>query len=95
MAAEVSDSSVEKTVAPIVSTPEVVVGESTQPIGREGSSRVLIKVPTEALAEPLKEGMEIVSPNSLSSERTHTEGSEGIPHPKTSEELIEELNGKW
>lgn len=50
VAAEVSDSSVEKKVAPIVSTSEVVVGESTQPIGREGSSGVLIKVPAEALA---------------------------------------------
>ncbi|OAE29546.1 hypothetical protein AXG93_2676s1010 [Marchantia polymorpha subsp. ruderalis] len=35
--------------------------------------------------------MEIASPNSLSSERTHTVGSEGIPHPKTSEELVKEL----
>lgn len=35
--------------------------------------------------------MEIVSSNSLSSERTQTAGSEGIPHPKTSEELVKEL----
>ncbi|OAE21954.1 hypothetical protein AXG93_242s1380 [Marchantia polymorpha subsp. ruderalis] len=89
--AEVSDSNVENSVAPIVSTPKVAVGESTQPIWREGSSGVLIKVPTEALAEPSKEGMEIVSPNSLSSEQTQTAGSEGIPQPKTSEELIKEL----
>ncbi|OAE30676.1 hypothetical protein AXG93_1422s1000 [Marchantia polymorpha subsp. ruderalis] len=65
--------------------------ESPPPVGREGSSGVLIKLPAEALAEPLKEGMEIVSPNSLSSERTQTAGSEGIPHPKTSEELVKEL----
>ncbi|OAE32997.1 hypothetical protein AXG93_4678s1010 [Marchantia polymorpha subsp. ruderalis] len=68
VAAEVLDSSIEKTVAPIVSTPKVAVGESTQPVGMEGSSGVLIKVPAEALVEPLKEGMEIVDPNSLSSE---------------------------
>ncbi|OAE21818.1 hypothetical protein AXG93_2550s1570 [Marchantia polymorpha subsp. ruderalis] len=91
MAAEVSDRSLEKTVALIVSTPEVEVGESTQPVEREGSSGVLIEVPAEALAEPLKEGMEIVSPNSLSMERTQTTGSEEIPHPKTSEELVKEL----
>ncbi|OAE27649.1 hypothetical protein AXG93_3337s1120 [Marchantia polymorpha subsp. ruderalis] len=57
----------------------------------EGSSDVLIKVPAEAPAEPLKEGMEIFSPNSLSSERTHTAGSEETPHPKISEELVKEL----
>ncbi|OAE29071.1 hypothetical protein AXG93_146s1490 [Marchantia polymorpha subsp. ruderalis] len=74
--AEVSDSSVEKTVAPIVSTPEIVVGESTQPVGREGSLGILIEVLAESMAEPLKEGMEIISPNSLSSERTRTAGSE-------------------
>ncbi|OAE33507.1 hypothetical protein AXG93_1467s1090 [Marchantia polymorpha subsp. ruderalis] len=60
-------------------------------IGRKGSSRLLIEVPVEALAEPSKEGMEIVSPNSLSLERTQTAGSEGIPHPKTSEKLVKEL----
>ncbi|OAE22558.1 hypothetical protein AXG93_731s1010 [Marchantia polymorpha subsp. ruderalis] len=91
VAAEVSDSNVEKTVAPIVSTPKVIMGESTQHVGREVSSGVLIEVPAETLAEPLKEGMEIVSPNFLSSERTQTAGSERIPHLKTSEESIKEL----
>ncbi|OAE31763.1 hypothetical protein AXG93_4874s1280 [Marchantia polymorpha subsp. ruderalis] len=88
---EVSDSSVEKTVAPIVSTSEVAVGESTQAVEMEGPSGVLIEVPADAPAEPLKEGMKIVSPNSLSSERTWSTGSEEIPHPKMSEELVKEL----
>lgn len=57
------------TVAPILGTPEVIVGESTQPVEIEGPSWVLIEVPAEASAEPLKEGTEMVSPNSLSSER--------------------------
>ncbi|OAE30335.1 hypothetical protein AXG93_4201s1360 [Marchantia polymorpha subsp. ruderalis] len=87
VAAEVSDSSVEKTVAPIVNTPEVAAGESPPSVGGEGSLGVLIEVPAEALMTPLKEGMEIVSSNSLSSERTQTTESEGIPHSKTSEEL--------
>ncbi|OAE24506.1 hypothetical protein AXG93_2194s1000 [Marchantia polymorpha subsp. ruderalis] len=43
------------------------------------------------LLQPLKEGIEIVSPNSLSLERARSTGSEGTPHPKTSEELIKEL----
>ncbi|OAE30295.1 hypothetical protein AXG93_3964s1080 [Marchantia polymorpha subsp. ruderalis] len=60
VAAEVSDSSVEKTIALIVSTSEVVVGESTQHVEMEGPSGVLIKVPADAPAEPLKERMEIV-----------------------------------
>ncbi|OAE20210.1 hypothetical protein AXG93_1219s1100 [Marchantia polymorpha subsp. ruderalis] len=45
----------------------------------------------KTLAEPLKEGMERVSPNSLSLDRTQTAGSEGIPHPKKSKELVNEL----
>ncbi|OAE24344.1 hypothetical protein AXG93_4343s1090 [Marchantia polymorpha subsp. ruderalis] len=61
VAAEVSDSSVEKTVAPIVNTPKVAVGESTPPVKREGTSGVLIKVSADAPAEPLKEGTEIVA----------------------------------
>ncbi|OAE31752.1 hypothetical protein AXG93_4874s1150 [Marchantia polymorpha subsp. ruderalis] len=36
MTTEVSDSSVEKTIAPIVSTPEVATGESTQPVEIKG-----------------------------------------------------------
>ncbi|OAE32748.1 hypothetical protein AXG93_512s1010 [Marchantia polymorpha subsp. ruderalis] len=57
----------------------------------EGPSEVLIEVPADASAEPLKEEMEIVRPNSLSSERTRSAGSEETPHPKTSEELVKEL----
>ncbi|OAE19799.1 hypothetical protein AXG93_1168s1000 [Marchantia polymorpha subsp. ruderalis] len=77
---EVSDSSVEKTIAPIVSTPEVAVGKSTQPVVIEGPSAVLIEVPTDVTAERLKEGTEMVSPNSLSSERTR---------------LLRRLEGLW
>ncbi|OAE24085.1 hypothetical protein AXG93_1535s1010 [Marchantia polymorpha subsp. ruderalis] len=54
----------------------------------EGSLGMLIKVRADAPAEPLKEGMEIVSPNSLSSERTRSARSEETPHPKTNEELV-------
>lgn len=44
VAAEASDSSVEKTVAPIMYEPEVVVGEQRQPVEVERSSEVLIEV---------------------------------------------------
>ncbi|OAE22910.1 hypothetical protein AXG93_2777s1020 [Marchantia polymorpha subsp. ruderalis] len=47
-------------VAPIVSTPEVVVGESTQPVEIEGPSAILIKVLADGTVEPLKEGTEMV-----------------------------------
>ncbi|OAE18216.1 hypothetical protein AXG93_3354s1040 [Marchantia polymorpha subsp. ruderalis] len=57
----------------------------------EVPSGVLIEVPANAPAEPLKKETEIVSPNSLSSERTRSAGSEEIPHSKTSEELVKEL----
>ncbi|OAE22795.1 hypothetical protein AXG93_2035s1790 [Marchantia polymorpha subsp. ruderalis] len=81
----------EKTVAPIVSTPEVAVGEPTQHVEIEGPSTVLIEVPADGTAEPLREGVEIVSLNSLSSERTQSAGSEEVLQPKTSEELAKEL----
>ncbi|OAE25794.1 hypothetical protein AXG93_3912s1000 [Marchantia polymorpha subsp. ruderalis] len=82
---------VEKTVAPIVKTPEVKAGKSTRPLVIEGPSAVLIKVPADITAEPLKEGTEMVSSNSLSSEQTRSVGSEEVPQPKTSEELVKEL----
>ncbi|OAE29181.1 hypothetical protein AXG93_1862s1390 [Marchantia polymorpha subsp. ruderalis] len=91
VAAEVSDSSVEKTIVPIVSTSKVTVGESTQLVEIERPSGVLIEVPADAPAEPLKERMEILSPNSLSSERIRHAGSEETSHSKTSEELVKEL----
>ncbi|OAE24398.1 hypothetical protein AXG93_4530s1000 [Marchantia polymorpha subsp. ruderalis] len=50
MAAKVSDSSVKKIVAPIVSIAEVVVGESIQPVEMEGPSGVLIEVLADAPA---------------------------------------------
>ncbi|OAE19010.1 hypothetical protein AXG93_2839s1050 [Marchantia polymorpha subsp. ruderalis] len=60
VAAEMSDSSVEKTVASLVSTPEVAVGESTHSVNVEGPSGVLIEVVADAPAEPLKEGTEML-----------------------------------
>lgn len=75
---EVSDNSVEKTVAPIVSTPEVVVGESTQPMEIEVPSRVLIEVLADVPAEPLKEGTKMASPNSLSLKRTRSVGMSAV-----------------
>ncbi|OAE31239.1 hypothetical protein AXG93_2356s1040 [Marchantia polymorpha subsp. ruderalis] len=69
----------------------IEVGKSTQPVEMEEPLGVLIEVPTYAPAKPLKERTEIVSSNSLSSERTRGAGNEEIPHPKTSEELVEEL----
>lgn len=56
MLTEVSDSSVEKTVAPIVNTLEVAVGESTQPVEIEGTSGVLIEAPAHVTAEPFEGG---------------------------------------
>ncbi|OAE23726.1 hypothetical protein AXG93_4776s1080 [Marchantia polymorpha subsp. ruderalis] len=57
----------------------------------EGPSEVLTEVQADLPAEPLKEGTEMVSPNSLSSERTRSVGSEEISQPKTSEELVKEV----
>ncbi|OAE35067.1 hypothetical protein AXG93_1679s1000 [Marchantia polymorpha subsp. ruderalis] len=91
VAAEVSDSSVQKTMAPIMYEPEVAVGESKQHVEVGGSLEVLIEVPADTPAEPLKEGVEIVSPNSLSSERTRSAGSEETPQPKKDDELMKEL----
>ncbi|OAE31765.1 hypothetical protein AXG93_4874s1300 [Marchantia polymorpha subsp. ruderalis] len=88
---EVSDSSVEKTVVPIVDPPKVATGESTQPVVIEVPSAVLVKVPADVTVESSKEGTEMVSPNSISSERTRFVGSEEVPQSKTSEELAKEL----
>ncbi|OAE24794.1 hypothetical protein AXG93_3086s1010 [Marchantia polymorpha subsp. ruderalis] len=60
MVTEVSDSSVEKTVAPIVSTSEVAVGESTQPVEIKASLAVLIEVPADGTVERSKERTEMV-----------------------------------
>ncbi|OAE25405.1 hypothetical protein AXG93_4620s2200 [Marchantia polymorpha subsp. ruderalis] len=49
-----------KSVAPSVSTPEVAVGESTQPMKIEGPSGVLTEVSGDVPVEPLKEGTEMV-----------------------------------
>ncbi|OAE22374.1 hypothetical protein AXG93_2318s1210 [Marchantia polymorpha subsp. ruderalis] len=89
----VLDSSVEKTVAPIVSIPEVAVCESIESVEIEVPSGVPTEVQADVPAEPLKERIEMVSPNSLSSERTRSVGSEDTeePQPKTNEELVKEL----
>lgn len=76
MITEVLDSNVEKTFAPIVDTLEVAAGESTQPVVIEGPSADLVEVPEDKTVEPSKEGTEMISPNSLSSERTRSLGSE-------------------
>ncbi|OAE34437.1 hypothetical protein AXG93_2886s1000 [Marchantia polymorpha subsp. ruderalis] len=91
VAAEESDSSVEKTVAPIMYEPEAAVGEQRQPVEVGRSSEVLIEVLADMPTEPLKEGVEIISPNSLSSERTRSARSEETPQPKRDEELVKEL----
>ncbi|OAE19721.1 hypothetical protein AXG93_411s1270 [Marchantia polymorpha subsp. ruderalis] len=88
---EYKDSSVEKTVAPIMYAPEVAVGESTQPVEAGGSLSVLIEVPADTSAKPLKEGTNIVSLNSLSSERTRSARSEETLQRKTNDELVKEL----
>ncbi|OAE23110.1 hypothetical protein AXG93_1856s1000 [Marchantia polymorpha subsp. ruderalis] len=58
--AEVSDSSVEKTVAPIVNTSDAGVAEATWPMERGGPSGVSIKVSAASPEEPLKEKKELV-----------------------------------
>ncbi|OAE22965.1 hypothetical protein AXG93_1384s1010 [Marchantia polymorpha subsp. ruderalis] len=88
--AEVSDSSVEKTVAPIVNTSKVAVGESTRPVEIGGPSGVLIEVPADIPAEPLKEGTELISPISLSSEQTRSARGEETPQLKMNEDLEKE-----
>lgn len=72
---EVSNNSVEKTVAPIVEPPKVAAGKTTQSVVIEGPLAVLIKVSVNIIVEPLKEGTEMVSPNSLSLKRTRSVGT--------------------
>lgn len=55
MIAEVSDSSVEKTVATIVNTSKVAASEVTRPVETGVPSGVSIEVPANIPAEPLKE----------------------------------------
>lgn len=88
---EASDSSVEKTIAPIIATPEVVNGESTQLVVTKGPSALLVEVPTDITVEPSKEGTEMVSPNSLSSERTWSVRSEYVLQPKIRGEVATEV----
>ncbi|OAE26891.1 hypothetical protein AXG93_4762s1010 [Marchantia polymorpha subsp. ruderalis] len=57
---EVSDSSVEKTVAPIVHTSEFAASKVMRPVEIGVPSEVSIEVPADIPAEPLKEGTEVV-----------------------------------
>ncbi|OAE21736.1 hypothetical protein AXG93_1618s1000 [Marchantia polymorpha subsp. ruderalis] len=84
---EVSDSSVEKTMAPIVNTSKVAVGEVTRPVEIGGPSRVSIEVPADIPAEPLKEGTKLISPISLSSEQTRSARGEETPQLKMNEDM--------
>ncbi|OAE33728.1 hypothetical protein AXG93_2884s1000 [Marchantia polymorpha subsp. ruderalis] len=88
---EVSDSSVEKTVAPIVNTSKVAASEVMRPVEIGVPSEVSIEVPADIPAEPLKEGTKLVSPISLSSERTRFAQGEGTPQMKTNEDLEKEF----
>ncbi|OAE19478.1 hypothetical protein AXG93_1040s1420 [Marchantia polymorpha subsp. ruderalis] len=88
---EVSDSSVEKTMAPIVNTSEVATSEVMRPVEIGVPSEVSIKVPADIPAEPLKEGTELVSPISLSSEQTRSAQGEGTPQMKMNEDLEKEF----
>ncbi|OAE24678.1 hypothetical protein AXG93_4040s1050 [Marchantia polymorpha subsp. ruderalis] len=89
--AEASDSSVEKTVAPIMHEATSADEERRQPVEEERSSEVLIiEVPADMPAKPLKEGVEIVSPNSLSSEQTRSVRGEETPRLERNEELVKE-----
>ncbi|OAE28914.1 hypothetical protein AXG93_4891s1030 [Marchantia polymorpha subsp. ruderalis] len=90
VAAEASDSSVEKMVAPIMYEAEAAVGEQRQPVEVERSSEVLIEVPADMPTKSLKEGVEIVSPNSLSSERTRFARGEETPQLERNKELMKE-----
>ncbi|OAE18710.1 hypothetical protein AXG93_4846s1000 [Marchantia polymorpha subsp. ruderalis] len=86
-----SNSSVEKTVGQIIDTPKVATGKSTHPVMTEVPSAVLVKVSIDVTVEPSKEGTEMVSPNSLSSERTRSVGSEDLPQPKIGVEVVTEV----
>ncbi|OAE30334.1 hypothetical protein AXG93_4201s1350 [Marchantia polymorpha subsp. ruderalis] len=63
----------------------------TQLVVIEGHSSVLVEVPADGTVEPLKERTEMVSPNSLSSERTRSGGSEDVPQPKIGGEVMKEV----
>ncbi|OAE27639.1 hypothetical protein AXG93_3337s1010 [Marchantia polymorpha subsp. ruderalis] len=88
---EVSNSSVEKTVAPIVNTSEVATSEVMRPVELGVPSEVSIEVPADIPAEPLKEGTELVSPISLSSERTRSAQGEGTPQMQMNEDVKKEF----
>ncbi|OAE31687.1 hypothetical protein AXG93_3384s1610 [Marchantia polymorpha subsp. ruderalis] len=83
---EVSDSSVEKTVASIVNTSEVATSEVMRPVEREVPSEVSVEVPTDIPAESLKEGTELVCLISLSSEQTRSARGEETPQKKMNED---------
>ncbi|OAE32233.1 hypothetical protein AXG93_4525s1140 [Marchantia polymorpha subsp. ruderalis] len=88
---EVSDSSVEKTVAPLVNTSEVANSEVMRSVELGVPSEASIEDPADIPAEPLNEGTELVSPISLSSERTRSAQGEGTPQMKMNEDLEKEF----
>lgn len=88
---DVSDSSVEKTVAPIVITSEVATSEVMRSVELGVPSEVSIEDPADIPAKPLNEGTELVRPISLSSERTRSSQGEGTPHMKMNEDQEKEF----
>ncbi|OAE26119.1 hypothetical protein AXG93_2227s1020 [Marchantia polymorpha subsp. ruderalis] len=91
MTVEVSDRSVEKTVAPIVNTSEVAISEVMRSVELWVPSEMSIEDPADKPAEPLNEGTKLVSPISLSSERTQSAQGEGTPQMKMNEDLEREF----
>ncbi|OAE18892.1 hypothetical protein AXG93_2795s1000 [Marchantia polymorpha subsp. ruderalis] len=86
-----NNGSVEKTVAPTNASAKVAADGLTQSVVTGRSSAVQLKVPADVTVEPLKVGIEIVSPNSLTSERTRSVGSEDVPQPKIGVEVATEI----
>ncbi|OAE20094.1 hypothetical protein AXG93_2611s1000 [Marchantia polymorpha subsp. ruderalis] len=91
MTVEVSDSSVEKTVAPIVNTSEVATSKVMRSVELGVPSEVSIEDPADIPVEPLNEGTDLVSPISLSSERTRSAQGEETPQMKMNENLEKEF----
>lgn len=88
---EASDNSMEKTIAPTNASSKVAASEPTQPMLTEGPSAIPVEVLADATVEPSKERTKIVSPTSLSTERTRSVGSEDVPQPKIGGEVATEF----
>ncbi|OAE35853.1 hypothetical protein AXG93_2354s1020 [Marchantia polymorpha subsp. ruderalis] len=81
----------EKTIAPTNASSKVAASEPTQPMLTEGPSAIPVEVLADATVEPSKERTKIVSPTSLSTERTRSVGSEDVPQPKIGGEVATEF----